>query len=219
MKRALICVFFVGCSISAAARCISNTEKPGEDSVKSPQQVVEELWKVATQGTLLTPEGWDKTARSFADYPLPAPGSTVTNDAHRSKKPILVTSNDWGVLSCTITGNSAEVVVEYYDVGRIDPSLLYSPGKDSGPMGKTALLFTLVFAPVRYLSFRSEGNVLKVDKIMTGPAAWQIEKTPALPWTTVNTAIRYVLEMRAKSHDPSIRKNADEALEKLLKRH
>ena len=54
---------------------------------------------------------------------------------------------------------------------------------------------------------------------MTGPAAWQIEKTPAFRWTTVNTAIRYVLELRAKSHDPSIRKNADETLEKLLKRH
>ena len=54
---------------------------------------------------------------------------------------------------------------------------------------------------------------------MTGPAAWQIEKTPALAWTTVNTAIRYVLEMRIKTNDPSIKKNADETLEKLLKRH
>jgi hypothetical protein len=219
MKRVFLLLFFLGFSISAAARCISDTGKPVEDSGRSPQQVVEELWKVATQGALLTPDGWDKTARSFRDYPLPAPGSTVTNDAHGSKRPILVTSNDWGVLSCTITGNSAEVVVEYYDLGRIDPLLHYSPGKDSGPMGKTALSFTLVFAPVRYPSFRSEGNILKVDKIVTGPAAWQIEKIPALPWTTVNTAIRYVLEMRAKTNEPLIKKNADETLKELLKRH
>jgi hypothetical protein len=219
MKRFLIFVFLVGCSILAAARCISDSGKPVEDSVKSPQQVVEELWKVATQGTLLTPDGWNKTARGFADHPVPSPGSTVIPDTHGSQKSILVMSNDWGVLDCTINGNSAKVVVEYYDVGQIDPSLRYSPGNDSGPMGKTAMLFTLVFAPVRYPSFRSDGNVLKVDKIVTGPAAWQIEKTPALPWTTVNTAVRHVLEMRAKTSDRSIKKNADETLDKLLKRH
>jgi hypothetical protein len=219
MQRSLIFVFLIGCSISAAARCSSDTGKPVEDSVKSPQQVVEELWKVATQGTLLTPEGWNKTARGFADYPVPSPGSTVVPNPRSPQKTILVMSNDWGVLDCTINGNSAKVVVEYYDAGRIDPMLRYSPGKDPGPMGKTAMLFTLVFAPVRYPSFRSEGNVLKVDKIVTGPAAWQLEKTPAQPWTTVNTAIRYVLEMRAKTNDPSIKKDADETLKKLLKRH
>lgn len=219
MKRVFVLVFFVGLSISAAARCFSDTGKPIEDSVKSPQRVVEELWKAATQGVLLTPDGWDKTARGFADYPVPSPGSTVVRDAHSSPRPILVTSNDWGVLSCTITGNSAEVVVEYYDVGRIDPLLRYSPGQDFGPMGKTAMQFTLVFAPAHYPSYTSEGNVLKVDKIMTGPAAWQIEKTPAFRWTTVNSAIRYVLEMRAKTNDPLIKKNADETLKELLKRH
>ena len=219
MKRFLIFALMIGLGVSAAARCISDTGKPVEDSVKSPQQVVEELWEIATQGTLLTPDGWNKTARGFADYPVPSPGSTIVRDPHSSPKPILVTSNDWGVLSCTITGNSAEVVVEYYDAGRIDPLLRYSPGQDFGPMGKTAMQFTLVFAPVHYPSYTSEGNVLKVDKIITGPAAWQIEKTPAFRWTTVNTAIRYVLEMRAKTGDPAIKKNADETLEKLLKRH
>ena len=219
MKRCLVFVFLVGLSISAAARCISDTGKPVEDSVKSPQQVVEELWKVATQGALLTPDGWNKTARGFADYPVPSPGSTVVPNPLSSPRPVLVTSNDWGVLSCTINGNSAEVVVEYYDAGRIDPLLRYSPGQDFGPMGKTAIQFTLVFAPVRYPSYTSGGNVLRVDKIMTGPAAWQIEKTPAFRWTTVNTAIRYVLETRAKTNDPAIKKNADDTLGKLLKRH
>jgi hypothetical protein len=212
-------MLLIGLSISAAARCISDTGKPVDDSIKSPQQVVEELWKTATQGTLLTPEGWDKTTRGFADHPVPSPGSTVVPNPLSSPRPVLVTSNDWGVLDCTISGNSAKVTVEYYDAGRIDPLLRYSPGKDSGPMGKTAMLFTLVFAPVRYPSYTSGGNVLRVDKIMTGPAAWQIEKTPAFRWTTVNTAIRYVLEMRAKTNNPAIKKNADETLEKLLKRH
>jgi hypothetical protein len=213
-----LCIGLIGLSISAAARC-TDTGKPVDDSIKSPQQVVEELWKVATQGAMLTPEGWDQTARGFADYPIPSPGSPVVHDVHSSKKSILVMSNDWGILDCTIKGDRAEVVMGYYDAGRIDPLLRYSPGQDFGPMGKTAMQFTLVFAPVRYPSYTSGGNVLRVDKIMTGPAAWQIEKTSAFRWTTVNTAIRYVLEMRAKTNNPAIKKNADETLEKLLKRH
>jgi hypothetical protein len=217
MNWCLVLMFLTAFSVSAAARCTSDTGKPLEDSVKSPQQVVEELWKVATQGTLLTPDGWDKTARGFADYPVPAPGSLVVRDAPGSHSSILVVSNEWGVLECTIKGDRAEVAMEYYDRGRIDPLLRYSEGKNPGPMGKTALLFTLVFAPVHYPSYKSEGNVLKVDKIMTRPAAWQIEKMPAVPWTTTNTAIRYVLEMRAKTHDPVIQNNADATLAKLLK--
>jgi hypothetical protein len=219
MKGFFVLAFLIGCCISASARCISDGGKTVEDSAKSPQQVVEELWKAATQGTLLTPDGWNQTARGFADYPIPSPGSPVVKEARSRQGSILVTSNDWGVMECTISGNSAKVVVEYYDVGRIDPLLRFSPGKDSGPMGKTAMVFTVVFAPVRYPSFRSDNNALTVDKIVTGPSAWQIEKAPAIPWTTVNTAIRYVLEMREKTNVPLIKKNADDTLKKLLSHH
>lgn len=219
MKRCLVTAFVIAFSVSASARCISDTGKPIEDSVKSPQQVVEELWKLATQGTLLTPDGWDKTSRGFANLPVPSPGSPVIRNVPASPNSILVTSNDWGVLGCTIKGDRAEVVVEYYDAGRIDPMLRLSPGLYSSGMGKTAMSFTLVFAPVHYPSYTSEGSMLKVAKIMTGPAAWQIEKMPALPWTTVNTAIRYVLEMREKTNVPLIKKNADDTLKKLLSHH
>jgi hypothetical protein len=52
---------------------------------------------------------------------------------------------------------------------------------------------------------------------MTGPRAWQIEGPQGAPWTTVNTAIRYVLEMRAKAKDPQIKRNADDTIGQLLK--
>jgi hypothetical protein len=42
---------------------------------------------------------------------------------------------------------------------------------------------------------------------------------PGSPWTTVNTAIRYVPEMRTKTADPGIEKNADQTLAELMKLH
>jgi len=55
---------------------------------------------------------------------------------------------------------------------------------------------------------------------------WLIEGGPGLrclnvdetcAWTTLNTAIRYVLEKRKAMSDPIARKNADQTLSKLLK--
>jgi hypothetical protein len=52
-----------------------------------------------------------------------------------------------------------------------------------------------------------------------GSMDWQIKEPIGLPWTTVNTAIRYVLEKREKATNPAIRKNADETLARRLKWH
>jgi len=46
-----------------------------------------------------------------------------------------------------------------------------------------------------------------------------IEGPPAPPFATVTAAIRYVLEMSRKTTDPVVKKNADETLTELLKRH
>ena len=57
----------------------------------------------------------------------------------------------------------------------------------------------------------------KVVKEMKGPALeWQIDGSLEKSWTTVNTAIRYVLEGRSKTTDPATKKNADKTLEALL---
>jgi hypothetical protein len=220
MKQWILLALLATLSISASGHCKSDPGKPTPEAELSPEEVIERLWKTAAAGELLTGEGWDKAVRGFAaDYPIPSPGDTVKRAFPNVPRSVLVMSNGWGILSCTIRGNSAEVIMEYVDNGRIDPKMRYSLGKDFGPMGKTFTMFTLVFAPVHYPSFRAEGNILKVDKIMTGPAVWQLEKTPPLPWATVNTAIRYVLETREKTHDPVIRANATKTLAQLLKLH
>ena len=47
----------------------------------------------------------------------------------------------------------------------------------------------------------------------------QIDDSRGIPWTTVSTAVRYVLEMRDNTADPTIKKNADETLAQILKLH
>ena len=48
----------------------------------------------------------------------------------------------------------------------------------------------------------------------------RIEGSPLWPpWTTVNTAIRYVLEQKAKATDAAVKKNADETIEAMLALH
>jgi hypothetical protein len=48
---------------------------------------------------------------------------------------------------------------------------------------------------------------------------WKVKGSPGDPWTTVNTAIRYALEMREKATHPAIKKNADQTIAKLLRLH
>jgi hypothetical protein len=52
---------------------------------------------MATQGELLTPEGWDKAAKSLFLDPKPTPGNKV----------ILVVSNEWGLPGEEINGDKA----------------------------------------------------------------------------------------------------------------
>jgi hypothetical protein len=51
------------------------------------------------------------------------------------------------------------------------------------------------------------------------PAAWKIEGPLPEPLVTVDKAIRYLTELRDKSPDPVIKKNADHTLAKLKSLH
>jgi hypothetical protein len=101
----------------------------------------------------------------------------------------------------------------YIDMGKIDSSLRYTPPKTE--FVETGFLYHLVAVPA--YSNGSDGKL--VDKKPIGSRLWQIQGSPRPPWTTVNTAIRYVLEMRNKTTDPAIKKNADQTLAELMKLH
>ncbi len=170
----------------------------------SPRDIVEEVWNMGVSGQLLTQQGWIRASRYFSE-PSPTP----------SDKSFDVISNYNGFSGLTINNDKAEVLMEFTDAGHIGSNLHYSP-PSPGRSYKTDYLFRLVLTP-SFLTMVGPDGKTDIARKPTGQSAWSIEGPPSKPWTTVNTAIRHVLEIRNKTTDPVIRKNADETLTKLLK--
>jgi hypothetical protein len=141
-------------------------------------------------------------------HPNPPPGNKV----------VRVVSNSWGVEAVLTKGSETEVTVDYAEAGQIDSELRYTPPPTT-PFFKTGLIFHLVLAPTHSTMLKSDGKVVTEKEERAGPMEWQIADSQGQPWTTVNTAIRYVLETRHKATDPVIKKNADQTLAKLMKLH
>jgi hypothetical protein len=169
-----------------------------------PRDIVEEVWKMGVSGELLTAEGWTRASGYFVE-PNPKP----------QDKSFDVISNDYGFPDFRINNNKAEVFFEFTDAGRIDSKLHYSPPPPARYY-KTAKLFRLVLTPTYMRMFGPDGKT-EIERKPTGQSSWEIEDHLDRPWTTVNSAIRHVLEIRNKTTDPVIQKNADETIAKLLK--
>ena len=173
-----------------------------------PRDLMERYWATGVRGELLTRDGWDRASADFeTKNPRPLDGSFD------------VLSNDYGVGAARVEDDTATVVVGVDDEGHIDANLRYSPPRPLPPgVLKTAILFRLKIAPVINVMYGPDGKTI-VEKKDTGYKAWIIVGHQKKPWTTVNSAIRHVLEMRSKTTDPVVQKNADETLAKLLTLH
>src|SRR3984893_6858176 len=147
-----------------------------------------------------------------------APLDSVQHDAFPENSAVRIVSNNWGIEHSSVSNGTAEVVLEYWEAGTVDASLKYSPPLKTRSY-KTAMVFHLVFVPTHWTMFKSDGKAITGKEERTGPLEWQIQEPVGLPWTTVNTAIRDVLEKRETANDPALKKNADETLHRLLKLH
>jgi len=212
MQR-LLAIFLVFACGSVAAQVSTKKDCDG------PKEIVEQVWKLATQGDLLTEEGWDKLARGFFVYPPPAIASKVRPLRPQGGRAIHVVSNDWGVVGCTMGNNTAKVAVEYYDAGLIDETLRYTPGVEPPPMGKSGMLFTLVFAPGHWETYKTVGDTLEVAEVKTASPAWRIESPQGPVWATVNAALRYVLEIQESTENIETKKKTNAIISKLLHFH
>ncbi len=109
----------------------------------------------------------------------------------------------------------------YFARGEIDSSLRYTPPPKT-EFVKTGLSvpygYSMVTVQAYMMMYGPDGKTL-VAKKPVGFRVWVIQRAPGVPRTTVNTAIRYVLETRKKTLDPVIRQNADQTLAKLLALH
>jgi hypothetical protein len=172
---------------------------------RAPNEVVDEIWRMATQGQFLTPEGW-RVAGGFFTEPRPFPAN----------EKIFVVGNEWGpAYELYSYGNSKEVIVGYWDAGSIDSMLGYTPPAKTDAV-KTAVAYTLVTAPSYSMMYGPDGKTL-VEKRTTGSRVWLIKGAQGPPVTTVNTAIRYVLEVRETTTDRAIKENANHTLAQLRK--
>ncbi len=185
-------------TLSGAAQAVPNSAP-----TRSPKEIVDILWRRATEGEMLKADGWHR-ASGFYLHPTAFPGD----------RSIRVMSNHWGIEYSSVEENAAVVTVDCAEEGKIDSKMRFTSAPKSGT-AKTGLIFHLVLAPTYSVMYAPDGKT--VEKKTRGNQVWQISEAPAEAWTTVNTAIRFVLEVREKSNDPDIKKNADETVIRLLK--
>jgi hypothetical protein len=171
-----------------------------------PKDVIEDLWGKAVRGELLTPEGWKRASYNYADR-TPWTGNKV----------VVVMSNDYAFDHASINGNAAKAAVTCDQLGRLDSALRYTPLPPE-PYFKTGLGYDLVVV-ASHILVSAPGEKKAEEKVNPKVTYWKIQGSPGPPWTTVNTAIRYVLEMREKATDPAIKNNADQTIAKLLRLH
>ena len=79
----------------------------------------------------------------------------------------------------------------------------------AGPLIKFDLVLT-----GKHWELNQDGGV---GKEVTGPPEWRIDCSERALWVDVDAAIHYVTQLRDKTIDPAIKKNADQTLAKLLK--
>jgi hypothetical protein len=171
---------------------------------QTPKEVIEELWGMAVRGGLLTPKGWNRAGDYFTD---PTPWTTNMT--------VVVMSNDYGFDESSISGGTAKAAMMCTELGQIDANLRYTPLPPRQSF-KSGIGYDLVAVPAHTL-ISVPGTKKPEEKVSANVTYWKVKGSPGNPWTTVNTAIRYVLQMREKAADPAIKKNADQTIAKLLR--
>ena len=174
----------------------------GQTPASTPQESVEQLWSAATRGDLLTTSGRARASSLFT-RPTASPGNGG----------ILVLSNIYYVTWVSVEGKSAKVQVAYGKLGHIDSRLRFTREPPTTAY-ETDEEYHLT-SSLKYSATLPDGRPNLPETVV-----WRIEGSPLWPpWTTVNTAIRYVLEQKAKTTDATVRKNADETIAALLALH
>jgi hypothetical protein len=163
---------------------------------KPTELVIRRYEKFVADGSLLTPEGWKRASELFD-----------TSDAYPANGEIWVVSTGGAVGEDSIKGDRAQVETKWNDsFGIIDSSLRLKPPDPSGSimMGE---IFSLVFI------HRPSGTKGTSDAPEpAGLGEWKIEGPRRVRTATIPVAIRYATEMRDRSNDPVIRRNADKTI-------
>jgi hypothetical protein len=183
---------------------LQRTSAPPE----SPSQVFQRFYKLETAGKGLTPDGWHELADFFVETPK-----------LKWQKIHIVDVVDVG--EALIEGDTAEIGVRANSLGDLDSSLRLSGSPSCKPSPVSACYGDT--GGFGYTFLLSEKPWDGTGKESTGPLAWRIyefdPEKPEEPQITLDTAIRFVTQMRDKTNDPVVKKNADKTLATLAKLH
>jgi hypothetical protein len=166
---------------------------------KSTERVIRQYEQFIAGGAFLTPDGWKKASRIFAR------SSPYPNDGE-----VFLTSKAGLIGETWVRGDRAEVERKWTDFsGSIGPDLAYKPAYPTGSGSVLPAIYdySLVFTN-QHIDVGEGGSTGEV----LGTWEWKIEGPQRERWATVEGAIIYVREMRNKSNDPKIKKNATKTL-------
>ena len=185
--------------ISLASMTSALSAKSPVAPEKSPKEVSEQFYRMERAGARLTPEGWHRAAGLFL-----RPGAPTQD------KKIFIVKND--VMSDTkVEGNRAEFYVQYLQLGQLDSSGRFLKESkeplEAGPIS-VRVLYNLVLTD-RHWELGAERGEAKEVK---GSPEWLIEGFQPWLWITVDTALRYLTELRDKASDRGIKENADRSI-------
>jgi hypothetical protein len=169
---------------------------------KPPKAVVEEFWKMDTEGGRLTAEGW-RAADSFFVRPIAPPKDKI----------LCVISYPFAVSYSRIQGNRAEVIVDTAGtVWKINPNMRLGVCSDQD---KGFWLNKLVRTS-KHWEFAPDHRTLRE---VGGPPEWRLEEETNYVYVTADIAIRYLMEVRDSTTNSVIKKNAEQSLATLRRHH
>lgn len=174
------------------------------DLEPKPREIVEQLWSMAMRGELLNRNGWDRSSELFTK-PIPFPAS----------EPFSVMSNSYTVVRNSVQDKTAVIWMDCTKLGQIDSNLHFTPAPPTNAYA-TAMGYNLVATHKHFIMYSADGKVKLRDEEIPESLIWKIDGSQDHPWTTVNTAIRFVLERKAKATDTLVKRNADQTLTTLL---
>jgi len=199
MYRWIIFAAVFGLSVIAA-----DAQAPTEPQT-SPKEVVQQFYKLETEGRWLTPQHWDElqdflteTGPWLGSGPISVLRSYQIGDARK----------DIGYRSTV----DYQVEVDYFEWGSIDSFLNFTAARR--PQGET-----YVFGePVERRTYET---LVLTDKFVKRNRSGDEQEIGALRWRmslrepsaiSVDAALQWVTQMRDKSSDPLIKYNADRTI-------
>jgi len=171
----------------------------------SPKDIVEQFVKMDVEGERLTLEGWHRADALFTK-PSKPPHPEV----------LVVIAKRYAVSAATDKANTTEYYMGYEEVGRIDTNSLRFAPSNSGIETRSFDKYTVVLSAVNRIPETAKAN----GHEGTASSEWRIDGTqPTAMHLTAAAAMRYVTQMRDKTKDPAIKKNANQTLAKLKRLH